>query len=248
MGQAVGLRLQCGRGDKSLLFISVKQLYTGIMKEDVSWHWRLNFLYWTISCESSCCPSVYFTTCASCVFICIHMMVSANGASCKLQTVTSLPPSQVIYELTQGERQLIEDLSLVKKVIANKTLPPGCNTLNTCEPLIILTSCSSYPDTSFSHFCNWVASLCCPACMHVCLFVFVCACMHADRCTMSPCWSWTSWRRVSLDRSLVLWTPSFPCMKVNHLALYSVISVSTHASATPTSVFLVSGNSLILFS
>lgn len=37
----------------------------------------------------------------------------------------------------------------------------------------------------------------------------------ATRCTMSPCWSWTSWRRVSLDRSLGHWTPSFLSIKVN---------------------------------
>ena len=37
----------------------------------------------------------------------------------------------------------------------------------------------------------------------------------ATRCTMSPCWSWTSWRRVSLERSLGHWTPSFLSIKVN---------------------------------
>lgn len=30
---------------------------------------------------------------------------------------------QVIYELTQGERQLIDDLSLVKKVLVHQTPP-----------------------------------------------------------------------------------------------------------------------------
>ena len=42
----------------TLPFISVKQLFTEITKEDVSWQQRLNFLYWTISCRSSCCSSV----------------------------------------------------------------------------------------------------------------------------------------------------------------------------------------------
>lgn len=36
--QYVGLWFECGRGDWWLLFVSLKLLYMGIMKEDVSWH------------------------------------------------------------------------------------------------------------------------------------------------------------------------------------------------------------------
>ena len=41
----VQLWWQLGQKDCCIFFISLKLLDLGIMKEDVSWDWRFNFLY-----------------------------------------------------------------------------------------------------------------------------------------------------------------------------------------------------------
>lgn len=200
-GQSAGLRLQRGQGDEWLLFISVRRVYTEIMKEDVSWHW-LNFLYWTISCES--CPSAYFSLYAS-VRLHPHVAFIMSGSWAVVTLV------QVIYELTQGERQLIDDLSLVKKVLVQPnttTVTLHQNIFCWCK-LNIFERVIPPPCTDFSHFDTLLSAL------HMYIYSLL---TFASRCTMSPCWSWKSWQRVNLEWSLVHWTLSFLSIKVNHLS------------------------------
>lgn len=71
---AVGLWFAVCAGWLVLCAISLKPFYTAIMKEDVSWHCRLNFPSWTISCKKNPkknCQYVYFTS--NCTRVCIHV-------------------------------------------------------------------------------------------------------------------------------------------------------------------------------
>lgn len=80
-----------------------------------------------------------------------------------------------------------------------------------------------YLSTEQQHFALllWYTSFCSA-------FILSFPLLCAARCTTSPCWSWTSWQRVSLDRSLVHWTLSFLSIKVNHLSALPTLPLSPY--------------------
>lgn len=189
---AVGLWFAVCAGWLVLCAISLKPFYTAIMKEDVSWHCRLNFPSWTISCKKK--PQKKLPVCV------FHIKLHACLHPRLVFLTCSNSPAGDLWADSGRETTHRWPQSGQEGAFFSPNHQHHCHSVLHVQ-VECVTKCHFTSRHQFPTFLSAV---------HLNSFL-----TFAPRCTMSPCWSWTSWRRASLDRSLGHWTPSFLSIKVN---------------------------------